>query len=229
MKIVTNERLISRNRRIGQFAIYGSLIILVGGFFASWQPSQEMLTLAFGAMVLGLILSQVGSYYSNRFVRSPRPDEAIVESLKSLDDKYTLYIYVSPAPFLLVSPQGIWVLTTTLVDGKISYEKNRWRQKGGNWLFKLFSEGLGRPDIEIAAQIEDVRKKIVKELPDTALPAIQAALIILNPKTEILNVDEAPYPTVSLKKIKESLKKNKGSIVPTAILNAINALFLPNS
>ena len=207
MKIVTNQKLITRNRRIGQFTVYASLIVLIGGFIASLQPNPDMLSLAFGAMILGLILSQVGTYYSNRFVRSPRPDEAIVENLKTLEDKYTLYIYSTPVPFLLVSPQGIWVLTTSMVDGKVVYEKNRWRHKGGNWFLKLFSEGLGRPDIEIASQLDDIKKKFTKELPDITLPEIQAALVILNPKTEIENVADAPYPTIPCKKIKETIRR----------------------
>ena len=61
-------------------------------------------------------------------------------------------ITLPPTAHLLVGPVGVWVLMPRHQAGRITYDenKNRWRQKGGNFYLKIFAqENLGRPDLEI--------------------------------------------------------------------------------
>ncbi len=214
MKIVTNKKLLQRNRKIGQFLSIGSLLILGGGMYMSFRP--ELLSYSFLALIVGFMVSQIGIYYGNRWGRSPRPDEVLTASLKGLDDRYTLYHYIAPTAHLLVGPAGVWALIPYAQRGKISFEKGRWKQKGGNLYLKIFAqEGLGRPDAEVKSALQDMERFYTRELGGTQLPT-QAALVFTNPKAE-LETAEAPITAVKADKLKDLIRKNakEGSKVMT--------------
>ncbi len=103
----------------------------------------DLTNYSFIAMLLGLVLSQIGVYFANRWGKSPRIDERITLGLKGLDDRYSLYHYVTAVPHLLIGPAGIWVLSPHYQAGTITFEKNRYRQQGVGF-FQPCS-GPGRP------------------------------------------------------------------------------------
>lgn len=219
MKITINEPLVRRNRKIGQICTIASLIILAGGLVLSFQKqttiaSFDSITLSFVALIIGFLLSQVGIFYGNRWGRSPRPDEVVSQSLKGLDDQFSLIHYQSPVSHLLIGPSGIWALLPFYQTGKITYEKGRYRQKGGGFFMKIFGqENLGRPDLEAESSIADIRRTLEKRMEADAIPPIQAVLIFTSPKAT-LEVEEAPYPVVMPKKVKDVIrKKSKTSLV----------------
>ena len=212
MRIVANEKLIQRNAKIGQFASVGGLAILAGGMYVSFRY-QEQVGLAWLALLIGFVLSQVGLYYGNRWGRRPRPDEHINEALKSLDDRYSIYHYYKPTHHLLIGPAGIWVILPRHQAGKIIFEKNRWKQKGGGFIqgyLRLFAqEGIGRPDLEVPVEIDNITQFLEKHLPEEQFPKPQAALVFTSEKAEIdESVNEAPVPTLQAKKLKELVRKS---------------------
>ncbi len=209
MRIVTNEGLIKRNARLGQIASIVGLVILVGGVVVNLRMPEQV-GLSLGALLIGFALSQFGLYFGNRYSRAPRADVVLSQSLKGLDKRYTVYHYTAPVSHLLVGPGGLWVLLPRHQKGKISYEKNRWQQKGGFGLtyMKLFGqEGIGRPDLEAGADLDTLNKYLKKQFPDMQFPEPQAALVFLNPDAQLENVDSAPVPTMSVKKLKDHIKK----------------------
>ena len=117
MIIVRNERLVTRNNRIGTYSGIISIIILGAGMYISFKY-PDLISWSVIALVSGFTLSQVGIYYSNRFGRSPRPDETLDSALKGLDNQYALYHYQSPVTHLLVGPSGIWILIPFSQKGK---------------------------------------------------------------------------------------------------------------
>ena len=148
MIIVANERLIKRNKMIGNVCGISAIVILGLGMYVSFK-FQEMMFLSLAALVLGFTLSQIGIFYTNRFARSPRPDEELDAALKGLDDQYALYHYQSPVTHLLVGPAGLWVLYNFHQKGKIVYDekKGRWKKVGGNFYLRFFAQDtIGRPD-----------------------------------------------------------------------------------
>jgi hypothetical protein len=218
MKVVIDEKLVKRNAKIGQVLTIVSLVTLGAGMFITFQK-PELLSLSIGALLLGFLLSQVGIYFTNRWGRSPRPDEQISLALKGLDKRYALYHYHTPASHVLVGPAGIWVLIPKHQRGTITYSKNRWRQSGGGFIqnyLKIFAqEGIGRPDLEIESDIDGLKKFLGKNIPDhIEIPEIQAALIFSDPNIDI-QADEAPAPTISAKKLKDLIRKTaKGKPIP---------------
>jgi hypothetical protein len=210
MNIVRNEKLIKRNARIAQYTLWGGLLVLAGGMFISFRY-PEQIGLSLSALLMGFVLSQVGIFFSNRWGRHPRPDEAIDAALKGMDRKYSLHHYTTPVNHLLVGPSGLWVLLPYYQGGRIVYEKGRFRQRGGNWYLKLFAqEGLGRPEVEASGEVETLSNFLKKRLPEDSLPSIQAALIFTNPKAsiEIPEGTELPAEAVLLKDLKDVVRKS---------------------
>ena len=232
MNVVIDERLVKRNAKIGQILTIVSLVTLGAGMFITFQK-PDLLPLSIGALLVGFLLSQIGIYFTNRWGRSPRPDEQISLALKGLDKRYALYHYQTPASHVLVGPAGIWVLIPKHQRGTITYRKNRWRQSGGGFIqnyLKIFAqEGIGRPDLEIETEINGLTKFLGKNLPGgTETPEIQAALIFSNPDIDI-QADEAPAPTLPAKKLKDLIRqtaKNKpiSQEIVSLIQDAINPL-----
>jgi len=225
MKILSNDRLIKRNVQITKYATVGSLIILgVGIYFSLTQadkPSTVYIT--FAALVAGFITSQISVYMQLRWGKSPRPDEIILSELKGLDDRHTLYVYRSVIPYLLVSPTGLWGLIPYHHEGSITFEKNRFRQKGGNTFRKIFGgDGLGRPDLDAKSNIQSFERGIKKQLPDFENCNYQPVLVFTNPKTQ-LACDGAPYPVLPTKKLKDFIrKKNRREVLSLELLTQIN-------
>jgi hypothetical protein len=208
MEIISNDRLIKRNARLGQVASIGGLLVLAGGMFISFTR-QDLFFMSMIALLVGFALSQIGIFFGNRWGRRPRPDELISQALKGLDGRYNLYHYTTPTAHLLVGPSGVWVLMPRHQAGTITYEpsKNRWVQKGGNLYLKIFAqENLGRPDLEISAEVNAVQRYLSQQLPDGDTPEVQAALVFTNEKTEV-EADNAPIATLPARKLKDHLRK----------------------
>ncbi len=213
MRIVSNQKLIRRNKKIGQFTTIGSLGILAIGFIISLQTNISSTDYIYSllALILGFILSQVGIYFGNRWGRSPRPDEVLAAGLKGLEDKYTLYSYMAVVPHVLVGPAGVWILSTYTQQGIITYdpEKKKWHHKGGNFLMKVFGqESLGRPEQDTYSLVQEFQKFLTKEVDIPNLPPPQVAMVFLtDPKKVSIAAPDSPIPIMNIEKLKDFIRR----------------------
>jgi hypothetical protein len=223
MIIVRNEKLIKRNTQIGKYSGIIAIAILGGGMYLSFQyKDQVMYSLI--ALILGFILSQVGIFYSNRFGRSPRPDQELDNALKGLDNQYALYHYQSPVDHLLVGPAGIWILFPHLTKGKIIFDdkKKRWNKSGGNFYMRFFAQdNIGNPAQEIDSAMKRLQKGLGK-IPDFEIPVIKSALVFVNEHAEV-DAENAPYPTLHARQLKKIIRKEaKGDTpLPMPVLKTV--------
>lgn len=209
MRVVKDEALIKRNGRIGQWTSLGALAVLGIGMYLSFQR-PDLFAYSIGALLLGFTMTQIGMYFSNRFGRSPRPDEKLDAALKGLPGDTTLYHYTTPAPHLLVGPMGLWVLLPFHQRGRVTFERKRWRLRGGGFMqgyMTIFGqEGLGRPDAEASGQVGAVEKLLAKCLDGDSQPPVNAVLVFTHDKVEIDAVD-APVPAVHMRKLKDFIRQ----------------------
>ena len=223
MEIYSNESLIKRNARIGQITSFTGLAVLAGGMIISFTR-PEMFSISLVALLVGFGLSQIGIYFGNRWGRRPRPDEVLNTALKGLDGRYSIYHYNTPTSHLLVGPAGVWVLIPRHQGGTITYDeaKNRWRQKGGNLYLKIFAqESLGRPDLEVGAEINAITTFLSERLDESQIPEVAAALVMTNEKCEV-DADNAPAPTLEAKKLKDFVRKTaKGKPISLDLVREI--------
>lgn len=208
MRVITNEKFIARNARLGKWASMAALIILAAGVYLTFAR-PDLVVWTFVALIVGFLLSQVGIYFSSRWAKPPRIDQQITKALKGLGREYTLYHYSTPASHLLIGPAGIFLFIPRYQRGKITYSKGKWRQHGGPllWYLRLFAqEGIGRPDLEIDAEVKAVRKAVEAILDDVdELPPITPILVFTNPQAEV-DAPDAPVPTLKIDELKKFLK-----------------------
>ena len=225
MEIISNDKVIKRKTRIGQITTLAGLAVLAIGFVVSMKP--ENTTLAFGALILGFVLTQIAVYHGNRWGKSPREDELIVKGLKGLGKQATLYNYTSPVPHLLVGPMGVWVLIPYFHEGTITYNESRkrWRQKSRNWYMRLFGQaGLGRPDQDLINYRGKMERYFKKNLPDNLQPEVNVALVFTAKDVKV-DAPNAPEPTFALDKVKNFLRTVlKDESVDPEIIAAIKEL-----
>lgn len=231
MKIITNDKLIQRNGKIGGVAILLSIITLVGGFFVNVNnlSGEDMrsfyITLA--SFVVGFILVQVGLYFVNRYGGKPRMDERLDSALKGLPGDFAIYHFTTPASHLLVGPAGVWALLPYRLHGTVEFRKNRWRVRGGGFLQAYMSifgqEGIGRPDIEAEHEVRRVKSLLAKHLDESGIPEVNAALVFTNEQAEV-QAEGAPLPALKVDQLKSFIRqKAKEKPITQAQLAAVKA------
>lgn len=228
MKTIKNEKLIKRNAKIGQWMSLGALAVLGVGMYISFTR-VDLFTYSIAALVVGFAMTQIGMYFSNRWGRSPRIDEQLDAALKGLSNEDTIYHFVAPAPHLFVGAAGIWVLLPFHQRGKVTYYKNRWRLTGGGFMqayMTIFGqEGIGRPDIEMEAQINSVKKYLAKKMNENEIPDIRGGLVFTNDQIEIDETD-APLPVMKIKQLKEFMRQRaKENPLSPKTLEQVKGLF----
>lgn len=210
MKIYSNEKLIKRNKTIGNITSLGSILILgVGMFFSFKDKDGSYLIFTFGALIVGFLLFQIGNFYMSKWGKSPRPDERLNAVLKGLDDRYSLYHYVTSISHLLIGPAGILCLIPYQQAGTITYNdaKGKWKQSGGNAFLKIFGgEGLGHPEREVKFAIEDATKFFNKNeiLPSEFSP--EPVMVFTNDRVT-LEAEGSEIPAVTGAKLKDYIRK----------------------
>ena len=239
MRLITNENLIKRNSFIGRTASLAGLVILLGGLvisiiappggktnisiapLAALVSRPEFQYLPLVTLLVGFLLSQVGILFSNRWVRPPRPDEALDAALKGLDDRHVLYHYRLHASHVLVAPSGVYVLLPKRQGGEITFANGRWRQTGHNRFLAFFGqEGLGNPAAELEAEVRLLEKFLEKKLPDSAIPV--KGMIVFTDIGATVHADAAPVPTLHTKKVKEYIRRQPKA--PTLTPNLLTQL-----
>ena len=209
MKIVSNEKLIKRNSIIGQTTSLLSLAVLGTGMYISFKMPEKF-SLALGALLVGFLMSQVGIYFGNRWGRSPRPDELLDQGLKGLPDSYTFYHFKTPVANLLVGPAGIWAILPFHQHGKVTYDGKRWKTKGGGFTqsyMRFFGqENISRPDLDVGAEADKLKRYLKKQMTEEQIPPILGAIIFTSANAEV-QADNAPVPTLPLKKLKAFIRK----------------------
>ena len=209
MNIISNEKMIARNAKIGQFTSLASLVILGVGMYISFTK-PELFNISVAALLGGFILSQIGIYFGNRWGRSPRPDELLDQGLKGMSKEYTLYHYSSPVPHLLVGPAGVWLMLPHHQQGTIIYDGKKWKAKEGgfaqNYMRIFGQENMSRPDLDAGAQADKLTRTLRKYMDENELPPILGAVIFTS-KNATVEADDAPVATVHLKQLKPYLRK----------------------
>ncbi|HQA29476.1 MAG TPA: hypothetical protein PLA02_09730 [Brevefilum fermentans] len=208
MNKVINEKLIKRNKTIGNVLSISGFAILIGGLILNMNPTPTKTLVSFGALIVGFIVAQISTTYVTRFGRSPRFDEIIADNLGKLNNQYTFYVYNGPVPMLLVGPSGLWIPISTIAAGEISYD-NKWRQRGGSAFMKIFGqESIGKPELEIINQEKLIIDFLKKHVNEEQIPPTNFVLVSMNPKAVIGDVENAPVPIVDISSLRRFIRKN---------------------
>ena len=210
MQIIVNETRIARGARIGKIATLGGLGFLVVGLIVSLTlQTTGLIWISFGCLLLGILVSSVGTMNMNRWVKEPRADQALVQGLKGFDDRYRLYSYFLPAPHVLLGPSGLYVLTAMGQDGVIHYDGTKFRRNfsAARLLRFMADEGLGKPFAEGDAQVRALQKLLDEQNAGEDVD-IQNVLVFYSPRAE-LSISDPPRLVVTQKALKKALRKQQ--------------------
>ncbi len=221
-QIVTNTPLVERNARYGRWITTASLLVILAPL-AITLPSlfsgrndlpTEQLLILYGALLVGLILSNIGGYFLNRW--GTRHYEQVVSALKGTDKKYRLYNFSLPVPHVLLTPYGVTVLLLKNLDGQIYASQKGWRTNFSlvKFLRYFSTEPLGDPTKELAAQEAQIASFIQEHLGADFKPPIDGYIVFTNPRA-VVEVTNAELPVVVLSQepdaLKNALKRPKGA------------------
>lgn len=206
-------------------------VLAVGGFMTLLGSlllpyfKPEFTLLAYGLMGGGLLLSIVGIYLANRWVRPPRPETVLDQALKKFPDSFRLYHYSGlPCRHILLTPYGVILFHAINWEGVFSYKNGHWKEKinFGRAIRYPLEQHLGNP-IKDAQIVENDMREILKssigELNDLRF---QSMIIFLHPKTRL----EVENPTIPVCMI-DGLRKKipvKGERLPEALYQKIQAI-----
>lgn len=228
MKLSINVKLIERNKKIAQITLYISLALLTIGFIWTLRNSEPSKSLI-GYLILipAYLLVQVSIFMANRWGKSPRPDEIVVQALKGLDDKYTLYNFTAGVPHLLVGPIGVWIINPYHHKGEISYnlEKNQYKQKGGaNFILKQFAQE-GLPNI--TREVSSLKRNLNKYFKEKSIHIdIEPEVInLFYSDNIILLTNKAPEMNLKSNKLKIFIRNQvKKTRIPTNKIEKLRSL-----
>jgi hypothetical protein len=219
MHVVVNHKLISTRVRFASAAHLGALAVFAVGLFISWsnpEPTLEQMGMAYGAIIIGLLLYNVGQFFLRRYGPRFRHDTVLAKALKSLDKRYTLVAFASSKmpDYMLVGPAGIQVVVARLHDGTISCRGNQWSRDAGSGLKRLMAmfggTPFGDPTQDVAKGIAKVRARLSEAgIVEAKQPPVDGLIVFTNPAVK-LRIDGSTYPVVTLKTIRNNVRGGKG-------------------
>lgn len=257
MKIYRNTQEISRKEKLGRRITLTGLAILFIGLLASFTPTwfppetpspnplirfvqMYWMYISFGALAVGFLASNLGSYYINRFAprrwpgsnRIARPDELLAQGLKGFDDKYSLFLWSLPGPsYLLVGPPGVLVFIVRGDKGKVTVSGDRWHEKFslGRLLTSVTREGVGDPGKELLQAQRQVQEMLEQAAAQGEIQAdvssvpVGGAVVFINPQMELV-LNSPSVPVVTLKELKKFVRnKAREQKAPPAALREVTA------
>jgi hypothetical protein len=196
--------MIARRSRLGMTVSIVGIAVLAGGMIASFRP--QLIWASMLALVLGFVLAQIGSYNLRRWGRSPRPDQVLQEAMKGFDDRFHFYAWSLPAPYVLLSPQGLYAFVTKDQSGQVSVNGKTWKTRFnlGRALLMFAQEGMGNPSDEAEITAKKLNDWLHTKLPESTT-TVQPVIVFIDPKVE-LNATEPTVPVLEPKAMKKWLR-----------------------
>jgi hypothetical protein len=220
MHVVVNEKLVKSRVRLASIAHVAALAVFAIGLFISWtnpEPTMEQMVGAYAAIIVGLVLYNVGQVFLRRFGPRIRQDVILARTLKNLDRRYTLVAFPSNKlpDYILVGPSGIQVIVTRPHDGSISCRANAWSRDTGGGLRRLGGlfggSSFGNPSADVARGIERVRQRLQQAgIEPEKQPPVDGIVVFTNPAAK-LRIDGCSYPVTGLKGLRNVARGGKGS------------------
>jgi hypothetical protein len=228
MIIIRDDAKVARYKTWAPRLLLIGLLSLIGGMVILFvfPNNQNVIFYQLIAMLIGWILSQIGTYLSHRYVRSPRPDETLDKAVKPVAGNGRMYHFVLPAPHVLLTPAGPIVFNLKFQSGDISYQDGKWRQSGIGMRRFFGQEGLGKPEAEAESMVSSLAGFIHKQDPNIEEVSIGAMIVFTTENIKSLNVDGSDIPAMHYSKVRKFLRKEGvGRPLPQETYNALQTIF----
>jgi len=210
MQIVSKETHIARRKKVGEIAPFvGLVFLLISAVLIVIRPEWLWVTMAI--VWVGFVVSLTGSYLGERFVGDNAHYKRVPEALKGLNDEYTLLMYRLAAPFVLLEPGGLTVVSVRSQGGVVSFKDGKWQHKQKLGFLRRFAgqESLGRPDRFALAEAEVMEDSLGKVLPEGVEIPVRSVILFTQPQIQLdVKANETPVPALRVATLKRWLRKN---------------------
>src|SRR5216683_6528508 len=151
MQLVANQQLVKNRVRLGLGFHITALAVFGLGLVLSTQidATRELPWQSWAAILAGLLLYSLGQTQLRRWGPRNRQEEQLGQAIRSLDDRYKLYAFLSSSlpDYILISPAGVHVLIIRQESGQVSCVKDQWNKGSGSGpasrIMSLFGPTLG--------------------------------------------------------------------------------------
>lgn len=157
---------------------------------------------------LGLLATIVGLRSGSRIRDIPVPHEALNNGLRGISNESVIYHYFLPAEHVLITPNGVYSLTTReqktniIFDGKEQQINDSFTEKLSR---TLTWNAIGHPLIDTAVEADRLAEWVNEHLPKEEI-SVQPALVFINADAEIEVQGDTSVPVLRADKRKPSLK-----------------------
>ncbi len=188
MRVVTNQALLDRYRRISHVLFFISLAGMGIGFFFTWTSSPDSNANQLSCLILPvlLLMTLTSVRMANTWIREPRPVNVLSEAFKGLGKKYTVFHHVLPAPHVLVGPEGVFTLKTVWQERPYRVQGKKWY--GDQGLMRklngyLRQDLIGNPFQEAQLEAQEAQKIVDKIAPDSGVE-VQPLVVFIHPNAQ---------------------------------------------
>lgn len=209
MRVNTNVELIENRKKWAKRVAPVTMALLVGGLVTNFlsinNPDYFRPTLIL--LALGFVSAIISSHLANNWVREPRADQVLEQTLKKFGNDYTLLNYVGPVPHLLVAPDGVYTFVVKSHKGEIRVNGSRVSRKF-TWgrVLRFFSdEGLGSPMTEAETRAKQVAKFLHQHLPEADVPYVKPVVLFSNKEAELI-INEPAVTVMKTNELKTFLR-----------------------
>jgi hypothetical protein len=206
VQLYTNQPLIKRNKQIGRVLTYFGLGLTVAAAVIVFRaPSYTFWALLI--MLIGGLLSQIGTAFTTRFGQEPRVDQIINSSLKGLDDRYAVFHYLLGSDHVLVTPDGVLAIIPRWENGEVAFKGGSWTNKKPRGRLRLPRRTRTLKGIEKEAQreLQSLDRSLQKHLDSTEDLTTRPMLLFIAEDAN-LELDNAPVLSSHRKKLKDTVR-----------------------
>jgi len=204
MKIYIDRDKVNARSTLATVMSVGGLLLLLGSVLLPlFVPAAANISLVL--LAAGGIIAMVGIYYSNRWVRKPRPEDSLDAALKAFDDHYRLYHYPKlPCEHVLLTPTGVMAFEIVNLAGRFSNRKGRWKESMtiGRALRYIVEPRVADPVLVAQALTDELSDVISRELGKGTRVPIKSLTVFTHPAVE-LEVEGSSYPACKVGKLRK--------------------------
>ena len=223
MQLVANQQLVKNRVRLGLGFHITALVVFLAGLVLSTQidATRELPWESWVAILLGLVLYSLGQTQLRRWGPRNRQEEQLGQAIRSLDDRYKLYAFLSSSlpDYILVSPAGVHVLVVRQEAGQVTCVRDRWNKASGSRLMGLFGPSLGNPSADAARQLHKLRELLAERGTQNNDVPTSGLIVFTNPKVQ-LRVEGCSSTVTRLKELKDVLRRMAGKGQNVALSSA---------
>ena len=210
MKVSTNEALIEQRSKWAKRLAPLTMLFLIGGLITNFMSvnNPDLFRPTLILLALGFVSAIFSSHLVNTWVREPRADQVLTQTLKKFGNDYLLFNYTSPVPHALLAPDGLYTIVVKNHGDQITVDGRKFKRKfTAARLFRFFAdEGLGSPVNEVESKMSKMHKYLSGQVSEENMPEIKPLILFSNKKVQ-LTVDNPAVPVLTTSELKSFFRE----------------------